>query len=377
MRKSLIIVTLVLLPTSSSLGNAPYFMGLGDLPGGQFASSARGISADGTVVVGFSESTEGTEAFRWTFSDGMAGLGDLSGGDFLSSASAISADGTTIVGESYSSNGREPFKWTQGSGMQGLGTLGSSVYNSTANDISSDGSVVVGVSFTGLNGGEAFRWTETTGMRGLGDIPGGDFYTSARGISADGSVIAGVGDGSYEGGHEAFRWTSQNGIESLNILSGDSRMTNVSGISPDGSCVAGTIHTDLGVQAMRWMEAEGFLVLGDLPGGNISGTARCASSNGDVIAGESSDGSALDGAFIWNTEYGMRSLKNVLINDIGLGLEGWNLTQAEAISADGLTLVGYGYNPSGNMEAWIAHLPEPTTISLFALGGVALLRRRR
>jgi uncharacterized membrane protein len=37
---------------------------LGDLPGGTYSSGAQGISDDGLVVVGQSESALGTEAFR-------------------------------------------------------------------------------------------------------------------------------------------------------------------------------------------------------------------------------------------------------------------------------------------------------------------------
>ena len=62
---------------------AASFQGLGDLPGGVFSSSAGGVSADGSVVVGSGTSANGYEAFRWTQATGMVGLGDLSGGGFL------------------------------------------------------------------------------------------------------------------------------------------------------------------------------------------------------------------------------------------------------------------------------------------------------
>ena len=39
--------------TAATLAKAePFFLGLGDLPGGLFSSMAHGVSADGTVVVG-------------------------------------------------------------------------------------------------------------------------------------------------------------------------------------------------------------------------------------------------------------------------------------------------------------------------------------
>jgi len=43
---------------------AASFQGLGDLPGGSVNSSAYGVSADGSVVVGQSLTASGWEAFR-------------------------------------------------------------------------------------------------------------------------------------------------------------------------------------------------------------------------------------------------------------------------------------------------------------------------
>ena len=77
--------------------------GLGDLPGGQIASFATAVSADGSVVVGESSSAASDccgEAFRWSVETGMMPLGDLPGGfdHFQSSAQGVSADGSVVVG---------------------------------------------------------------------------------------------------------------------------------------------------------------------------------------------------------------------------------------------------------------------------------------
>ena len=96
--------------------------------------------------------------------------------------------------------------------------------------------------------------------------------------------------------------------------------------------------------------------LGDLPGGGFSSGANGVSADGSVVVGQGSSASGFE-AFIWDATNGMRSLKTVLI-DLGLGpaLAGWTLTSAWAISPDGLSIVGYGTNPSGDNEAWIAQL---------------------
>ena len=71
----------------------PSFMGLGDLPGGNFHSLVDDMSSDGSVVVGSSESASGLEAFRWTEDTGMVGLGDLPGGLLNRHARGVSAEG--------------------------------------------------------------------------------------------------------------------------------------------------------------------------------------------------------------------------------------------------------------------------------------------
>jgi len=58
-------------------------------------------------------------------------------------------------------------------------------------------------------------------------------------------------------------------------------------------------------------------------------------------------------------------------------VDGWTLTEVADISADGRTVVGMGINPAGQEEAWMATVPEPSTLVLLAVGGLAALRRTR
>ncbi|MGV2388390.1 MAG UNVERIFIED_CONTAM: hypothetical protein LVR29_08860 [Microcystis novacekii LVE1205-3] len=62
---------------------------------------------------------------------------------------------------------------------------------------------------------------------------------------------------------------------------------------------------------------------------------------------ESVSSGSVNQAFIWDATNGMRSVQQVLVNDLGLELTGWQLTSMRGISADGLTLVGQGLNPNG------------------------------
>ena len=118
--------------------------------------------------------------------------------------------------------------------------------------------------------------------------------------------------------------------------------------------------------------------LGDLPGGGFDGLANDVSGDASIVVGSGNSASGGE-AFIWDSTRGMRSLREVLL-DLALGpiLSGWTLLEATGISDDGLTIVGEGINPSGQSEAWIAVIPEPSTSLLLGLGlaGLAMLRRR-
>jgi probable HAF family extracellular repeat protein/parallel beta-helix repeat protein len=364
MRKQsdLVLAAVVLLFGSVAItfASTASFQGLGDLPGSQFFSYAYGISADGSVVVGSGKPAGlGWQAYRWTESTGMQGLGAKPTGDADSSeARGASADGAVVVGYvGLYGTPSEAFRWTV-DGMVGLGYLENG-NQSEAYDVSSDGSAVVGWSSCPL-GVQAYRWTSGSGMVGLGDLPGRAFISVAYGISDDGSVV--VGKSSSSGsmyGMEAFRWSESGGMVGLGNLPGgtSSYARNVSG---DGAVVVGECHTASGVEAFRWTESDGMQGLGDLAGGDFYSKAHGVSADGSVIVGKSVTSTDYYEAFIWDAENGIRSLQNVLVGDYGLELTGWTLFSAYDISNDGLTIVGYGRNPDGYPEGWIATIPEPT-----------------
>jgi len=351
----LIIVCFLIILISVSNSNAASFQGLGDLSGGEFYSRAHAVSGDGLVVVGDSRSAaaKGGEAFRWTASGGMVSIGDLPGEPNLSRAFAVSQDGSVIVGRGRSASGAEAFRWTESGGMVGLGDLAGGSYSSWGYDVSSDGSVVVGRGIS-ASGSEAFRWTESAGMVALGDLSGGSFSSWAYGVSADGSVLAGFG--SSTSGSEAFRWTESLGIVGIGDLPGGTFSSGAFAISADGSVIVGRSRSELLWEPFYWSQSRGSQGLGSLSGG--SGWAESVSADGSVVIGRSTTSLGYE-AFILDQEHGMRNLKGVLENDYGLDLTDWILDYATGISDDGSVIVGYGTNPSGNREAWIAKLPEP------------------
>ena len=355
------------------------------IPGGDVFSRAYGVSADGSVIVGQGVSASGHEAFRWKINEGMVGLGDLPGGSFMSIAYGASADGSVIVGggtvastSTHSIGILRAFRWTASLGMVSMG-----VGESTAFGVSQDGSVIVGANYSSSYGTQPVRWTNGDDMAILTNYLVSGMY--ARAVSANGSVIVG-------GGHEdpplhaAFRWTSSQGLIGLGSLNGSNFDTNARAISADGAVVAGDSSAYGYQKAFRWTQNDGMAALGDLPGEFLASEANGVSANGSIIIGRAQ--SSIESVpFIWDSNNGMRVLQEVLQELLSptdrCDLDEWRLINATAISADGQTVVGYGVNPSGNSEAWVAYLgnsvPEPSglSIALFCLLLIFLSRSHR
>ena len=114
-----------------------------------------------------------------------------------------------------------------------------------------------------------------------------------------------------------------------------------------------------------------------MAGDGFGSVANGASSDGSTVVG-SGRSAAGEAAFLWDPTNGMRALDGILTT-LGLGpqLAGWTLAAATAISANGQMIVGYGMNPSGQTEAWLAMIPEPGTALLVTAGLLRLLASRR
>ena len=228
------------------------------------------------------------------------------------------------------------------------------------------------------SGNLAFRWTQASGMVFLGDLPGGPFISLATGVSADGSVIVGLSNSAL--GEEAFRWTQAEGMVGLGDLPGGGSILSVArAISPDGAVIVGNAISAFGNEAFRWTQETGMVGLGDLPGGGqfFNSYALGVSENGSILVGLGETDLGFE-AFVWDSVNGIRNLRDVLISQ-GNDLTGWRLDRANGISADGKIIVGSGFNPAGQPEAWLARLspvtsiPEPSTILLFGIGAFGLL----
>ncbi|MEL7405881.1 MAG: PEP-CTERM sorting domain-containing protein, partial [Cyanobacteria bacterium J06558_2] len=244
---------------------------------------------------------------------GIRILNDRVNEEFEFLCTDLSADGSVIVGYQYFPDETTAAAfWNERAGIKTLGRPKNSNFDpesfqSKAMSVSGDGNTIAGFMFD-KNHSQAFIWDEANGVQDLGDLPGGEDSSLARGISANGSTVVGAGFND-ENINEAFIWDRDNGIRGLGSLRGGSRISYANSVSGDGSIVVGR-----------------------------------ASSYG------------YNDAFIWGQQNGMRRLKLVLENKYKLDLTGWLLADATSISDDGLTIVGWGGNPQGELEAWIVKL---------------------
>ncbi len=348
--------------------------GMGDLPGGFVVSMAHAISADGTTVVGTSDSDLGVQAFRWTLADGIQGIGDIPGDGFRSEAFGVSQDGSFIVGRGISAKGGEAFRWAGGDPV-GLGDLPGGIHEGQGRGVSYDGSTVVGWSQSNIFGQsiyQAFRWTQESGMVSLGTLSPGR-QSLANAISGDGRVV--VGQSNSERGAEVFRWTAEDGMVALGDLPGGAFSSQALGVSSDGSVIVGSGTSEQGTHAFRWTQPTGFVQLDLEFPVTSSSEATGVSADGSVLVGWATPPMGNSRAFVWTEFYGLRYVDDVL-RESGVDLSGWSLDRATGVSADGLFIVGIGTH-NGFTEGWIAAVPAPTTAVLLPMLCLSAMRRRR
>ena len=312
------------------------FQSIGVLSG-MTDSDLLAVSADGTVVVGTSSATGTTNkrvAMQWKVTTGLVALPTAAGS--LSEARGVSANGLIVVG------------WKQASGDIGAGVtwvggatgstlqgpiIGGFITTAQANAVSSDGSVIAGTGEFTNEYPHAVRWATTSAAPVRVETGHGEGY--ARGISGDGSIVVGY---QYEP-NGAFKWTvGATAATALPELSLESSAAY--GISTDGNVIVGSS----GGFPVRWVGSAAPVSLG------VPGVAYGTNSNGSVIVGRTGT------AFVWRLLTNQVQLLSDLLLTAGANLTGWTLTQANAVSQDGKTIVGNGtYN--GATVGWIIRLP--------------------
>jgi uncharacterized membrane protein len=256
---------------------------LGALPG--FVSAAGlGVSVDGLAIVGSSGPQNAGEPFVWTARTGMVALNGLSGGNGVGSASAVSADGTMIAGwtlgadqgakavvwnrdgepteiapdaiasyavamnptrvvvagNSFDDTASEPFRWQPGRGLTLLGDVGNGTGHTVANAISTDGRVICGQSILATGLRTACCWRADRGWTILPTPAGTE--SNALGVNLDGSIVVGAVDGeaaiwNRSGLHYVAASLEELGIE---LPGGTWQLWSANGVTPDGQTIVGS-----------------------------------------------------------------------------------------------------------------------------------------
>lgn len=342
----------------------------------RIGEAVTGVSADGSVVAGFSTFGANLELTRWTAESGLVPLGIGVGFD-------VSRDGSAVVGSRFNGTTTRAVRWTAGTGVVELGQLpgaGPAAY-SEAFDVSADGSVIIGIADTNAQFGQpflGFRWTSATGMLPLTDLVGGATIAQASAISADGQVTVGFGTGAN--GARAVRWLGGSLTPiSMGLPPGLAGFTEAKHVSGDGQVVVGVWGDGLSMnEAFRWTQAGGYELLGDLPGGILDSVATATNGDGSVIVGTGNPGDTLpDEPFYWTRSRGMLSFRDVLTN-AGIDSSQWaRFTELRDLSDDGLVIVGNGVLLDGSLAGFRVVLPAPGAAASLALGALVAGRRRR
>jgi probable HAF family extracellular repeat protein len=188
-------------------------------------------------------------------------------------------------------------------------------------------------------------WGETACLWNNGPLPTLLVETASLAIAAshDGATVVGYDSVS------AFR-TVNNVVESLGNLPGWDR-SYARAVSGDGSVIAGYSASGDSARAWRWTQPGGLADLGPL-GSDPALFAYGVSDDGNVIVGKGTGG-----AFIWTRDAGMQYLRDVLRAHHANAI-GWALIEARGISGDGRAIAGWGINPCGETQGWIARIED-------------------
>ncbi|MBL8962991.1 MAG: hypothetical protein KF787_06005 [Phycisphaeraceae bacterium] len=241
----------------------------------------------------------------------------------------ISGDGLTVVGGSqvgtsvYSPS--TAFRWTAAGGMTALPVPDGTI-RGIANAVSYDGSAVAGtysLTVVPFAVPQAFRWTESDGLQILPTLPNATTINrEAFGISGDGRIAVGSGRSNVNAVSSLY-WDGAS--TPVNLFSG-----RAMGVNHDGSVIAGSFSWNSTTRFYRWTKESGVSII-SLPPGCLFANANAMSADGSTIVGTGIYSPLTDRAIRWTQQAGIVTLPLI---------QGWTMSRALDVSADGKVVVG-------------------------------------
>ena len=222
-----------------------------------------------------------------------------------------------------------------------------------------DGTVAIGsMSHTQTFQSGVFIWRAGQGMELITQFPSGFAAVGLGNPSDDGKVAFGGGRNASASSFQAVRWVEGKGIIVLGCPPGAPLDCALGGTSWDGNTSARDAKPIGGGerQPVYWNLHKGWTYLGTLPGHSAGGSGLF--SDPWVVAGATFivPGNVDQTAFLWNPLDGMRPVKEILEQDYGLNVGGWDLFSINAMSRNGRYLSGLGFNLQGQSQGWWAEI---------------------
>jgi probable HAF family extracellular repeat protein len=262
-----------------------------------------------------------------------------------------------IVGWAYDGSGKSRatlFDPTGSGNNINLGTLGGWV--SIAYSINNNGQIVGGAD------GKATLFDPTGGGNNIDLGTLGGWVSIAYSINNNGQIVGGAdgkatlfdptgGGNNIDLGSLGGGWSEAFSINDFGQIVGQFWVSSWESRATLFDPTGGGNNIDLGALPGEWRRISLAFSINNL--GQIVGTADRRA----VLFDPTGGGNNID--------------LNTLI-DPSLG---WTLTEAYSINDNGW-IVGQGFSPDGDEHGYLL-IPEPATLSLFALAGLAILRKRR